>query len=148
MSYINRKRTTISQLDSTKPNYCTYYAVLIVMKLNLKANRHEAWCLLSLVMWRHVTGWLVVTSRRVVMSDEDSTLEYETTRLYRNVGHQVASRAATHPRITETSKAPLRKPKTCSVIIMVIFSALKLANSCKCRLWRLKSLGVRRRRVW
>jgi hypothetical protein len=54
---------------------------------------------------------LVVASSRVVMSDEDSTLEGGTTTLSRNVGHQPPSRAATHPRITETSSAPLRKPK-------------------------------------
>ena len=51
-----------------------------------------------------------------------STLEYETNTWPRNVGYQLPSCAASDVRRTETSTAPLRKPKNSQEIQTYIFS--------------------------
>jgi hypothetical protein len=101
--------TTISQLDCTKPSYYTDYAVLTVAKLILNPNKHEAWCLFSCGMWRYGTGWLVsdVSLQRGGLIFKGRNVQLKT----RRSSVRPPRHAATHPRITENSTAPLRKPK-------------------------------------
>lgn len=60
-----------------------------------------------------------IRSRYLQNSFNLSTLEHETTTLSRNVGHQSRSDAAPFPSITETSTAPVRRPKTCPLSLVM-----------------------------
>ena len=70
------------------------------------------------VLWRCISKWFVhdVSKQRgSVISISISILEVEATMMFRNVGHQSPSDAASRARITETLIEPQQKPKNLQI---------------------------------